>query len=153
MGCVLLGCPAATYALVVSGVRPHPLSLLSSGLLSCLPSFADFVSLPLLSPRLRRFCGLMRVGGYPQDGSSFSWGSTQGRGFVCGLCSAGLPCCQVCTSCLWGPPSPPLLIITWTSLLSPLFCGLCVSPSDVSSFAQISRVDAGGGLSSGWLIY
>jgi len=122
VGCVLLGCPAAKYVLVVSVVRPPPLSLQSHGLLSCLPSFADFVSLSLLSPHLRGFCGWMRVGGYPQDDSSIRWGSPQGRGFVCGLCSAGLPCCQVCTSCLCGRPThpPSLYNLVDFSLVSPL---------------------------------
>ena len=155
VGCVLLGCPAAKYVLVVSAVRPPP-------------SPYNHMDFSLVSLLLRTLCLFLSLccllicmdpaggcgwGGYPQDDSSIRWGSPQGRGFVCGLCSAGLPCCQVCTSCLWGPPSPPLLIIMWISLLSPLFCGLCVSPYAVSSFAQILWVDAGGGLSLGWLIY
>jgi hypothetical protein len=86
------------------------------------PQGRGFVSLPLLSPHLRRFCGWMRVGGYPQDDSSIRWGSPQGRGFVCGLCSAGLPCCQVCTSCLCGRPThpPSLYNLVDFSLVSPL---------------------------------
>jgi hypothetical protein len=67
--------------------------------------------LPLSSPRLHGFCGWVRVGGCPRDSSSIRRGSPLGRGFVCGLCSAGLPCCQVC---IWvvsvvrplPPPSP-----------------------------------------------
>ncbi len=80
------------------------------------------------------------------------WGSPQGRGFCVGCVLLGCPAAKYALVVSVVPP-PPLLTITWTSLLSPFFCGLCASLSAVSSFARILWVDAGGGISSGWLIY
>jgi hypothetical protein len=67
-------------------------------------------------------------GGYPQDCSSIRWGSPQGRGFVCGLCSAGLPCpAKYALVVSMVPPPPPPYNHVDFSLVSSLFRTLCLS--------------------------